>query len=118
VSDNRWYSKAVTWAAENRIALGVGNNRFAPDAEISREQAVTLLFRFVQFNHNDVSAPCGIGVDFLDFGDVSSWAVESMRWAVHNSLMRGVDGRLNPNEVMTRAEAAVLLARVIHLYGL
>ncbi|MCL2366949.1 MAG: S-layer homology domain-containing protein [Oscillospiraceae bacterium] len=113
VQHGKWYSQAVNWAAENRIAYGIGNNLFAPDAELSRAQAVTLLFRFAQFKYKNVSAPDVAGTEFLDFNDTSSWAVESMHWAVHYGLIRGFEGRLNPNDTITRAEAAVLLARFI-----
>ena len=41
-----WASKEIAWAYQKGIVTGVGNNRFAPDQQITREQMVTMLFRY------------------------------------------------------------------------
>ncbi len=40
-----YYTMAVNWATANKITLGVGNGKFAPDDICTRAQAVTLLYR-------------------------------------------------------------------------
>ena len=45
VSDGAYYAKAVAWAAENGITSGTGSNKFAPNADCTRSQIVTLLYR-------------------------------------------------------------------------
>ena len=45
VSDGAYYAKAVAWAAENGITGGTGSNKFAPNADCTRGQIVTLLYR-------------------------------------------------------------------------
>ena len=45
VSDGAYYAKAVAWAAENGITSGTGSNKFAPNADCTRAQIVTLLYR-------------------------------------------------------------------------
>lgn len=45
---NSWYYQAVQWAAASGITSGIGNNQFGPDRDCSREQAVTLLYRYAQ----------------------------------------------------------------------
>ena len=42
VPEGSWYESAVAWAAANRITTGIGGNLFAPDGNITREQAATL----------------------------------------------------------------------------
>lgn len=45
ISGNDYYYAAVQWAVENRITNGVGENRFAPEENCTRGQAVTFLYR-------------------------------------------------------------------------
>lgn len=45
ISDNDYYSDAVAWAAQNGITSGTGNGEFSPNADCTRGQIVTLLFR-------------------------------------------------------------------------
>lgn len=33
VADNRWYTNAVIWAAENKIVAGIGDGKFDPDGD-------------------------------------------------------------------------------------
>ena len=45
VPADQWYTQAVAWAAQNGIVNGVGNNKFDPDAKITREQLAAVLYR-------------------------------------------------------------------------
>ena len=45
VAADAYYAKAVAWANENGITSGVGSNKFAPNADCTRAQIVTLLYR-------------------------------------------------------------------------
>ena len=45
VNANDYYNSAVAWAAENNITGGTGNGKFSPNADCTRGQIVTLLYR-------------------------------------------------------------------------
>ena len=45
VAADAYYAKAVAWANENGITSGTGSNKFAPNADCTRAQIVTLLYR-------------------------------------------------------------------------
>ena len=45
VAADAYYNTAVLWAAENGITGGTGNNAFSPDADCTRAQIVTFLYR-------------------------------------------------------------------------
>ena len=45
VSGDAYYAKAVAWANENGITSGTGNGKFSPNADCTRAQIVTLLYR-------------------------------------------------------------------------
>jgi len=47
VTSGTWYVEAVTWAAENGIVLGVGEDLFAPHTSITREQMGLILYRHI-----------------------------------------------------------------------
>lgn len=48
VKEGQYYAKAVTWAYENGIAMGMTDTLFAPNCAATREQIVTFLYRYAQ----------------------------------------------------------------------
>ena len=115
VPGDTWYTKAVAWAAEESIVLGVGNDRFAPNDNITREQIATILYRYMKYLGVDVSAKGDLS-KFKDGKDVSSWAQEAMLWAQKVGLFQGDDqGNLNPRSNATRAEVATLIQRLVRM---
>ena len=115
VPGDTWYTKAVAWAAEESIVLGVGNDRFAPNDNITREQIATILYRYMKYLGVDVSAKGDLS-KFKDGKDVSSWAQEAMLWAQKVGLFQGDDqGNLNPRSNATRAEVATLMQRLVRM---
>ena len=98
-----WYSVAQQWAIDN----GVSDGADAMGA-LTREQLVTMLWRL---NGEPV-------VNYLitapDAADISSWALEAMRWAASTGLIEGDDaGALTPAATCTRAQAATFLVRYL-----
>ena len=45
VAADAYYAEAVKWAVKNEVTAGVGENTFGPDAECTRAQAVTFLWK-------------------------------------------------------------------------
>ena len=113
VSTDAWYADAVLWAAENGIVNGVGQNRFEPEAYVTREQLATVLYRYAASVGADTTAlPLP---DFPDGDSASEWAKEALSWAVTKKLLKGtlVDGVvfLRPTDTATRAQIATILMR-------
>lgn len=108
VPETEWYAKAIAWAQQNDVVEGIGNNLFAPDQIVTREQIAVMM-------HNEAGKPAVTGtLDFEDAADVSDWAYDAVLWATQNDVICGAllsDGTLllNPREGATRAEAATLL---------
>ncbi|MBQ9045684.1 MAG: S-layer homology domain-containing protein [Oscillospiraceae bacterium] len=106
-----WYRDAVAWAAENGIVSGMSETTFAPDAKVTREQAMTMLMRCAAFKGLDVTAAADLSA-FGDAGSVSMWAEPAVRWAVAARLIQGMpDGTLQPQGGSTRAQVATILMR-------
>ncbi|MBE6928070.1 MAG: hypothetical protein E7467_06235 [Ruminococcaceae bacterium] len=112
----QWYTNAVSWAAENGIVGGVGNNRFDPSGNVTREQLAAILYRYTASMGNDCSAAADLSA-FSDAVKVSPWAREAMQWAVAEGLINGSDGKLLPGGFATRTQVAAILIRYIEKFG-
>ena len=117
VPDGTWFSSAVVWANNNQIVQGIGGSRFAPHADVTREQLATLLFRFAEFSGIDTTVPAGFDLtQFTDREQVGSWAQTSMTWAVYCGLITGTSAiTLTPVGTATRAQCAMILYRFLGL---
>lgn len=104
-----WYAKGQAWAMENGISDGT-----APARSISREELVTMLYRYAQ-KFGSVEPTSDYTLDFPDVGLVHDWATESFKWAVSKGVVDGKDGRLAPQENAIRAEVATILQRYCRL---
>ena len=98
-----WYEKGMQWAMVNGISDGTN-----PTSNISREQIAAMLYRYAQLKGYDTSERGSLAA-FKDGSATSSWAVESMQWAVGSGLLKGSNGMLNPTGNATRAEVAQML---------
>ena len=113
VAADSWYADAVAWASEEGIVTGTTETTFAPDANITREQLATMLYRYADYKGYDLTG--GGSLDgFTDRGSVSSYAEEAVAWAVSEELMSGVDSvTLSPKGSATRAQTATILMRFL-----
>ena len=111
VRDGQWYSEAVKWGRAEGIVEGLGDGRFGVNDNITREQLAVLLYRYAKKLGLDVSAASYLGV-YSDSGDISSWALDAMRWANHKGIITGRTAvELAPLSTATRAEVATVLMR-------
>ena len=110
VESGTWYTDAVAWAAQNGIVNGVSDTEFAPGDDITREQLVTVLYRYAESKGYDVSASADLS-GYPDAGQVQDYAQPAMAWAVAEDIVEGVDGNLNPTGDATRAQIATILMR-------
>lgn len=108
VEIGRYYTTAVAWACRNGIADGMGESTFGPNDAITREELVTLMYRYAQyFGHSCI----GTSIEgFADAGSVSAYAYNAMCWAYKAGVVTGTTGsRLNPQGTASRAEAAQMI---------
>ena len=110
-----YYTDAVAWAYANGIVNGVDKDTFAPDRIVTRQEAVTIFYRYcVEYNLTGVNA--GLELDgFADQNKVAGFATDAFAWAVDTGLVEGSAGTnglcLNPGDHLNRAQAAILLQR-------
>ena len=105
VKENDWFRDAVLWASGTGVASGYGNGQFGPEDNLTREQLALILYSCAGRPAHSDTPPV-----FTDSGSISGYAVDALAWAVESGIMNGVGGgRIAPQAVATRAEAAVML---------
>ena len=105
-----WYTDAILWAAQNGIVNGVTDTTFAPGDEITRQQLVTILYRYAEAKGYDVSASADLS-GYPDADQVQDYAQPAMAWAVAEGIVEGMDGTLKPAGNASRAQIATILMR-------
>ena len=105
-----WYSVAQEWAMNSGVSDGTN-----PNGAITREQLVTMLYRYAETHGIDVTEG-GMAIrEFADVERVSSFAGPAMTWAVNTGLISGIDGKLVPQGLATRSQVATVLMRFAQL---
>ena len=111
VEAGTWYTNAVGWAAQNGIVNGVGDDTFAPGNDLTREQLVTILYRYAESKGYDVSASADLA-GYPDGEEIQAYAREAMAWAVAENIIQGMeDDTLKPAGNASRAQIATILMR-------
>lgn len=96
---------ARQWAINTGVSDGSN-----PTGVLSRQQLVTMLYRFAKSQGKDVSASAKLS-GYTDSAKVASYAKEALSWAAAKGIMSGSNGKLNPEGTATRAHFAVFLYR-------
>lgn len=114
VESGTWYYNAVNWAASAGIVNGYGDNRFGPNDNITREQLVTILYRFASGQGVEL-INYGIQHNYADFDDISRYAIEAMNWGLlrENAIMTSrTRTEICPTLPATRAEITRAMANL------
>lgn len=102
------YAKEIGIGRALGILKGTDGVHFNPESEISRQELMTITARGMELK--------GLGslAVFSDADKIAEWAKESVSAMVENEIIEGnADGTINPEGSATRAEAAVIMARIV-----
>ncbi|NLK65501.1 MAG: hypothetical protein GX289_10460 [Tissierellia bacterium] len=109
VKVDNWYYEEVQKAYKRGEIIGVSEREFAPDDYITREQAAIIMSRLLKLEANEKGADL-----FYDSSKISSWAREYVGAVTEYNLIKGYeDNTFRPQNNINRAEAVVLLDRVL-----
>ena len=108
VKAGKWYADAVNWAAEKGLVSGYGDGLFKPEAPITREQMVAILYKYAQMKGYDLTAVADLS-KYPDQAKISKWAVTAMKWGVSHGIISGTNNGIEPQGNATRAQIAVIL---------
>ncbi len=110
-----WYKDAVIYMASIKVIYGTTDTTFDPDANITREQMIAMLYRFYQYKTKGEAVEENALSKFVDSAAVSGYAVEAMNWAAANGILSGttIEGKdglyIDPQGTATRAQAAKIM---------
>ena len=106
VENDRYYTRAITWAVQRGIIAGYGDGLFGINDPVTREQMVTMFWRW---NGRPVAPPTALA-EFADAENIRPWAVDAFAWAVNADIISGKgNGFLDPKGTATRAEVAQIV---------
>ena len=111
VENNAYYYEPVIWAVENGIVNGVGNNKFAPQNNVTREQLIVMLYRYAKLNGKLTENKANLS-SYDDSNLINSYAKEAFAWAIQEGIITGrTTTTLAPQGIATRAEVATMIMR-------
>ena len=114
VSKNKWYYKDVELAVQMGTYNGRSSSSMAPDAPISRQEAMTVVARALELDY-DAYAKTDLS-KFADERNISSWALPYVRAMVGADYIHGRTKGLEPLDNITRAEFAQIFYNIIGSY--
>lgn len=108
-----YYYDAIAAAKALGIAEGSGGY-FYPEAQLSRQDAAVILVRTLEVLGKPLGSASADSLSgFSDAGSISDYATDAMAALVQSGILYGSNGALNPKSMITRAEMAVILYRVL-----
>ena len=114
VSKSKWYYKDVELAVQMGTYNGRSSSSMAPDAPITREEAMTVVARALELDY-DAYAKTDLS-KFADEKNISSWALPYVRAMVGADYIHGRTKGLEPLDNITRAEFAQIFHNIIGTY--
>ncbi|MCX7568983.1 glycosyl hydrolase family 18 protein [Tumebacillus sp. DT12] len=107
VPANHWAGKEIDLAKQYGFINGAGDNVFAPEREVSREEISAMLARIL-----DLTAPTDGQTPFADV-DPNRWSYASILAMKENGVINGYeDATFRPFNHTTRAQMATLMSRI------
>lgn len=86
ISGESWAADAQAWAVAQGVSDGTN-----PDGAVSREELVTMLYRYAGSPEMNVPELALIG-NYPDSADVSGWAESTFAWAISKGVIEGRNG--------------------------
>ncbi|MGM0881362.1 MAG: S-layer homology domain-containing protein [Bacillota bacterium] len=120
VKKGKWFDTAVEAVQEAGIVQGVDEDRFAPDAPISREEMVVMVMRaYTYLNGKAIADEANASkASFHDADSISDWAKEDVVSAQAEGLIDGTgDNLFSPKNGASREQVAAILIRLLEKAG-
>lgn len=107
-----WSKDAMEFAVKNNFITGVGEDKIAPKAALTRAQLAAILSRVMQTGAGDVSV-----LDNFTDADKNAWYAGSMAKAVELNIFYGDGDSIYPDRPVTRQELFTILVRAFSVTG-
>lgn len=111
-TSGNWYDEAVDWAKEKSIISDNNGWTFDAIADLTREQMMVLLYNYLQYKGNDLSALDDLS-SYTDSPEISAYAENAVKALVGKGIIEGDGETLRLLSSLTRAETAVILINAV-----
>lgn len=121
ISKSNYYYEAVRWGVANGIINGFSETSFVPNGKLTREQLVTMLFRYAKnYAGDDVSKYDTTNIlGYSDVLKISKGMTQPFQWAIGAGIITGTSSTtLTPQGTATRAQIAAILSRYCNQFVL
>jgi len=113
VSQGDWFYDAAMCLYSSNLMVGMSDDTFGPDTELSRAMVATILYR--QAGSPDAGS---LANPFKDVGE-GAWYADAVKWAYANGIVLGYgDGRFGVSDPVTNEQLAALIYRMEQASGL
>ncbi|ASA19867.1 endo-1,4-beta-xylanase [Paenibacillus donghaensis] len=114
IPNSDFYHNELAIAKELGIANGFEDHTFRPNSKISRQDMMVMIVRALKAGGQPIEASGSVD-GYADAAGISGYAKDSVTFLVKSGVVNGKNGRIAPNDSLTRAEAAVILHRIWNL---
>ncbi|MEG1929859.1 MAG: S-layer homology domain-containing protein, partial [Anaerovorax sp.] len=114
VDRKSWYGNYVQWAYEQGIVKGVGNEKFAPNQPVNRQELSTILANYAVWKGGASKGVPQVQLSYTDKENLSKWAVDGVKFCTMKGWLSGYpDGSFGAHKNATRAETAKIIKGVM-----
>jgi hypothetical protein len=111
VSETDWFNPYARAAKTNGLIWGDDDNNFHPNDPITRQDMAVMLYRSLKIANLQIGS-----IRFIDTDEISEYARDAVSYFSNNGIIKGVEGnRFAPHDAATRAQAAVIIYRIINI---
>lgn len=97
------------------IVKGVGNSKFNPDANVTRQDLVVIMYNSI-WRANPALAKGDMTSSFTDWSDVSGYAQAPMKYMLSNGIVKGKsENILEPKSNISKQETLMVAKRIYEL---
>lgn len=111
VDKSAWHYNYVNVAYQHGLVNGIGAESFGTGSFVTRQDAAVMIYRYLKSTGYEFTMN---GDDFADANDCAEYAKEAIKALKNSGLVSGNgDNTFNPNDSLTRAQAAVMIYNII-----
>jgi len=100
------------------IVKGISSTQFAPSNKITRQEICVMIYRALDVSIPNLDKDISGEYNFTDINKIASWAINEVKFAYKNKIMKGVgNNQIGPLQNTTREQAIVLMKRTYENYS-
>ena len=113
IPQNQWYSKDMNWAVNAKIVQKNIDGKYDPTQALTRSEMATIIGRYLEYKAIKLEE----SKKEISFKDMNNMSEETMKYvnilAKYEIVVGDKTGKFNPDASLTRAETAVVMAKLV-----